>query len=283
MLIFNSLLQTIYLIQRFFKLVFISFLVISFLIVSFFHHLILKNPIKRKKRFSHNVSFYSKIMLNILNIDLKTLNTPDFSQPKLIVSNHVGILDIFIICSRVPTLFVTSIEMRETPILGLLTELGGCIYVERRSRLNIKNELKEIEDALSKGFNVVLFPEGKSTNGECVLPFKKTLLMSCANTNANLLPAVLNFKKINDEKMNHKYRDWVCWYDDVPFIRSVWNATKINYCVAELEFLTEIMVTPESDRTEVALNAHKQIDEKYIKIINPNFEQTNSINNLELN
>ena len=89
--------------------------------------------------------------------------------------------------------------MKETPFLGLLTEMAGCTYVERRSRDNIKNEIKDIEATLNEGFNVVIFPEGRSTNGEKVHPFKKSLLMACAESDANIMPAVANFRFINGE------------------------------------------------------------------------------------
>lgn len=252
-------------IVRLFKILILCMIVCAFLIVSFIHHLYIKNPIKRRNQFSKNTSFFCNLALKLLNININAINTPT-TNPSLIVSNHVGILDIFVISSTIPTLFVTSVEMKETPVLGLLTEMGGCIYVERRSRSNIHNEIKEIEEALNQGFNVVIYPEGKATNGEKIHPFKKSLLMACAKTKANLLPAVLNFKEINFEKMNHKYRDWVCWYDDMPFVKSVWNATQINKCYAELEFLKIILVDENSDRTSIAMDAQKQIEEKFISI-----------------
>jgi 1-acyl-sn-glycerol-3-phosphate acyltransferase len=82
--------------------------------------------------------------------------------------------------------------MKETPFLGHLAELGGCLYVERRDRSNINNEMLQIREALQQGFNVVLYPEGTSTNGEQVLPFKKTLMTAAAGTSVPIMPMVLN-------------------------------------------------------------------------------------------
>ena len=73
-------------------------------------------------------------------------------QIGLVVGNHLGFIDIIAAASIRPNLFVTSQEMRNTPFLGLLTEMGGCIYVNRQSRTNILNELGEMIDYLKAGF-----------------------------------------------------------------------------------------------------------------------------------
>ena len=122
-------------------------------------------------------------------------------------------------------MFVTSVELRETPVLGLLSEFAGCVYVEARNAANIANEMKDIQSALNQGFNVVLYPEAKTTNGEKVHPFKKTLLMSCAETQATLLPTVLNFRYVNGEPMSDKWRDIVFWYKKTPLPKVLWNVS----------------------------------------------------------
>jgi 1-acyl-sn-glycerol-3-phosphate acyltransferase len=220
----------------------------------------------RRRKFSKNVFRSCSKAIAIFNIELQVSNPPTGEQHFLIVSNHLGYLDIFAMASTVPTLFVTSVEMKETPFLGLLTEMGGCMYVERRNRLNIHNEIKEIEAALNDGFNVVIYPEGRSTNGEKVHPFKKSLLMACAGSEANILPAVINFRTVNGEPMQHKFRDWVCWYDDMPFLTAVWNATQINHCHMTLDFLAEVRVNGDSNHRDVAESAQRQVEANYVPV-----------------
>lgn len=251
---------------RIFRLIKLASIVGAFLLRALSIHLFTTDSHRRRKRFSQNVFTSCKKMLHALNIELEVTNAPFHDNRFLIVSNHLGYIDVFAIASTIPTLFVTSVEMKETPFLGLLTEMAGCMYVERRSRNNIHNEIKEIEVALNDGFNVVIFPEGRSTNGEKVHPFKKSLLMACAGSEANIMPAVVNYRSINGEPMQHKFRDWVCWYDDMSFIRSIWCATQINQCNLTLDFLEEVHVHGESDHRDIASNAQSQIEAKYIPI-----------------
>ena len=75
----------------------------------------------------------------------------------LIVANHLSFWDILVLSSQIPCLYVTSIEVRETPLLGRLAVLGGCVFVERRSRDRIDSEIEQIRSELKQGKKVVLF------------------------------------------------------------------------------------------------------------------------------
>src|SRR5690606_9294588 len=146
---------------------------------------------------SHNVRAFSAFILRSFSMNMQVVNQPPLDEKSLIVSNHMGFIDILLLASQSPVLFVTSNEMRETPFLGLLTEMAGCIYVERRSRTKILDELQNIVKALKDGFRIVLYPEATSTNAEQVLPFKKTLIMAAAYAEIPIQPVVVNFISVN--------------------------------------------------------------------------------------
>lgn len=107
--------------------------------------------------------------------------------------------------------------MKETPGLGQICLLGGCLFVERRSRSNILGEIGEIEEALKNGLNILLFPEAKSTNGEEVLKFKRSLFQAAVNCQHDTYALSLNYKEVNDEKITLSNRDKVFWYGDMDF------------------------------------------------------------------
>jgi 1-acyl-sn-glycerol-3-phosphate acyltransferase len=107
--------------------------------------------------------------------------------------------------------------MKETPGLGQICLLGGCLFVERRSRNNILSEISEIEQALKNGLNILLFPEAKSTNGEDVLKFKRSLFQAAVNCQHDTYTLSLNYKEINGEEIKRHNRDKVFWYGDMDF------------------------------------------------------------------
>lgn len=254
------------------RLIIVGTLIAIFLVWSFICHYTIRDSHKRLVRFSRNTQFFARLILKVLNLDFKITNKPFDHQKFLLVSNHMGFLDIFILASCYPSVFVTSVEMRETPFLGLITELGGCIYVERRSRLRIADEMYSIVESLKKGFKVVLYPEATSTNGEQVLPFKRTLMMAAAHANVPIQPVVVNFRKINGEDFTVKWRDHVCWYGDISFATSMWKSAILKSVVAEIEFLEQIIATPDDDRALVAAKAHASISAKFVPVKNENRE-----------
>ena len=251
------------------KLFLFVVIIICFLIVSFICHFFIRDLDKRRRRFSRNVYVCSNIIVRTFGLKINTVNLPQNDKPFLLVSNHMGFVDIMMIASRFPALFVTSNEMRETPFLGLLTEMAGCIYVERRSRTKIMNEMKSLVDVLKKGFRVTLYPEATSTNGERVLPFKKTLMMAAGQAGVPIQPVVINFRKVNGEPFGYKWRDSLCWWGDITFAQSLWRALCLKSVEAEIEFLEQIHSTPDDDRGLIADRAHALISAKFSPVIVP--------------
>ena len=204
-----------------------------------------------------------------MNIQIKATNLPGSEKNYLFVGNHMGMLDILVISSLKPTLFITSVEMQKTPGLGLLSEMGGCLFVERRNRSNIQTEIGQIREALKQGVSVVLYPEGTSTSGERILPFKKSLLTAAAGTGVPIKPMVVNYTFVDGEPMSDKHRDTVCWYGDQSFISAMWRLFSAKSIVAEFEFLDEIHVHSEEERRHVAGAAQALIEAKFKAIPRP--------------
>lgn len=143
------------------------------------------------------------------------------SIPKghLLICNHMSYMDVLIIASKVPTLFVTSTEMRDTPFLGWITKLGECLYVNRRSHKNLNQEIQEIQSWIHKGFNVLIFPEATTSNGVHLKPFKSSLLQISQNGTIPITAFCLKYTKLNhfpvDEEALSKT---IAWYDDAGFL-----------------------------------------------------------------
>ncbi len=238
-------------------------LLLTYFAGTFSVHFVTRDPHKRRKRFIKIVRWTSALGLRVLGVRVTLINRPQRDRRFLLVGNHLGFLDIMITARAVPALFVTSNEMKEMPVLGLLTEMAGCLYVERRSRDNIPNEIKNITSALNDGFNVVLYPEGTSSDGQAVLPFKKSMLTAAGQSEANILPMCLNYVRVNGAPMSDKYRDHIFWYGDLGFLECAWRLVQLKSVEAELIFLEEVVVSPETDRRDIAANAQAQIEKCY--------------------
>jgi len=96
-------------------------------------------------------------------------------QGGLIVCNHLSYIDILVLSSQLPALYITSVETGSMGWIGTLCRIAGCVFVERRNPNALSSEISRIESLLRAGIPVVLFPEATSTDGRDVLPFKSAL------------------------------------------------------------------------------------------------------------
>lgn len=216
--------------------------------------------------FSRNIGTYTRKALRLLNFELTTVGyDPELMRDRkfLLVGNHMSYLDIFILSSIQPCVFVTSVDMGETFFLGDICELGGSIFVERRTRTKVDRDIKVITDTLRDGHHVVIYPEGTSSNGEGILPFKKSLLMSAVHAGVDVMPVVLKYTEVNGEPFSVKNRDKICWYGDMSFAPHFLGVLKLRQVKAELHFLDPIKVSAESDRREIASRTYEAISAVY--------------------
>ncbi len=248
------------------KAILLSTLILAYILVSLFWRVWARDLISRRRYFTSSVSFFTGLALKLLNIKTNIINLPDQHKSYLLVGNHLGFLDIFVLASNFPCLFVTSVEMRAAFGLGFLTEMAGCLYVERRNRSRLTEDIEKIRHALKQNFSVALYPEGTSSNGEKVLVFKKSLLAAAAGSNVPILPMVINYRKVNGELMSHKWRDYVCWYGAQTFPEVALRILSMQSTEVDLEFLPEAHVHSVEQRGEMAEKIHQAIVEKYAKI-----------------
>lgn len=94
----------------------------------------------------------------------------------LVVANHLGYLDIIALSATTPSIFVAKNDVSRWPILGAFASIAGTIFIDRTHRHNVRQTAAELKAVLATGLVVVVFPEGTSSDGRDVLPFKSSLL-----------------------------------------------------------------------------------------------------------
>lgn len=245
-------------------LVILSFIVVSSIMFPF----LLPFPFARRRVATKLNVLSCRSILKILNFKIEHLGPPP-QEGSIIVGNHMSYLDILIYLSRFDCLFVTSVDMGRRPFLGQLTWLGGCLYVERRNPRHLHKELKTIKKYFDKGFMVCFFPEGTSSDGRTVLPFKKSLFQLALETSAPIQPIVLNYKSINGEGFGDQTRDHVCWYGDITFASHFLNLIQLKEVKAQLQVLSPVKSSDFKDRKGLSDQSHRIILDQYHKNLAP--------------
>lgn len=93
----------------------------------------------------------------------------------LIVANHVSYVDIVALSAVAACAFVSKKEVARWPLFGLYARLGATIFVDRERRSAVADVADEMRERLDAGVPLTLFPEGTSTDGCDVLPFRSSL------------------------------------------------------------------------------------------------------------
>ena len=225
--------------------------------------------LKSGKIMAHVLKFYSNLCLLLFGVKVISNDLYDYELTEsnfLIVSNHLSYLDVLIVSSLFPSYFITSLDMKHAGFLGHICKMAQCVFVNRKSRSNISNEIQDINDKLLNEANVVLFPEATSTNGEQVLPFKKSMFQAAIDTNVATLPLCLNYQNIDDESLNIFNRDKVCWYGDMSFFPHFIEFLKLDHVCVSATIGMPIENPKNEDVRSLAAKCYSFIDYHYSKI-----------------
>ena len=115
----------------------------------------------------------------------------DLAIGALLLSNHISWLDTLVFGARWPVTFLANSEIARWPVLGWVIRKSGTLFIERGK--GAKKAITEIGGALKRGRYVVLFPEGKTTDGRSVIRFQPRLVQAAIDAEAPLQPAAVRY------------------------------------------------------------------------------------------
>ena len=135
---------------------------------------------------------WSRRLLGILEIRLDA-EAADVPAGCLIVANHISWLDIFVINALRPASFIAKAEVRAWPLVGWLAARNDTVFLNRGSRQHARQVNGEIDARLDAGFDVAVFPEGRTTDGARLLEFHAALLQPAIETGRPVWPMALSY------------------------------------------------------------------------------------------
>lgn len=115
-----------------------------------------------------------------------------------VASNHWGYVDVFVLGSLYPGVFVSRADVKDWPALGWYARRGGTIFLERTSVRDAARVARAAEDALREGVRVTAFLEGGAGPGTTVRPFRSPLLAAPAATGSPCVAAAIRYRLPRD-------------------------------------------------------------------------------------
>ena len=192
----------------------------------------------------------SRRILNIFRTSIQTSGA--VPTRGLLVSNHLSYVDILVISSVTPAIFVAKREVKGWPVFGWFARMGGTVFVDRERRTRVGQTTNEIQAALDQGALVVLFPEGTSSNGETVLPFKSSLLEPATRQAHSLFVGHIHYE-IEDGDVGEE----VCYWKDMTLVPHLVNLLSKRTIHATVRFRQ--LREGSTDRKELARQLHSEV------------------------
>lgn len=158
---------------------------------------------------------YHRLVCRILGIRVTVTGKPPGQGPLLIVSNHVSWLDIMVLSAVAPVSFVAKKEVNSWPFFGSLARLQRTVFVDRERRHATGSGHDDMRERLKQGDILVLFPEGTSSDGRRVLPFKSSFFGAAAYEGVLVQPVSLAYRGHRNMPMTRRLMPSFAWYGDM--------------------------------------------------------------------
>ena len=200
---------------------------------------------------------WSKALCRIFGVRV-TVHGPAPRPPFFLVSNHLSYIDIFVLGTQIPCVFVAKAEIDGWPIFGAICRSVNTIFIDRKAKRKLPQILARIEESLAAGQGVVIFPEGTSGAGDCVMPFRSPLLEFAMSFPGGVHHATLSYRAPAGEAPTHLA---VSWWGDMPLGAHLREFLALSYVDATLTFGD----TPQlaGDRKQLAAQLHAAVTEAF--------------------
>jgi len=155
------------------------------------------------------------------------------SRSVIFVSNHSSWVDVPVVGGVLPGRFVAKGEIGRWPIVSTIARLGRTVFVSRQ-RGTTARERDAMQTVLARGDNLILFPEGTSSDGSRVLPFRSSFFALAEDGAAGdeqsraplIQPVSVVYDRLNGLPAGRSSRPVFAWYGDMDIASHFWRMTQ---------------------------------------------------------
>ena len=171
---------------------------------------------------------YWAVFTRALGLHVRVVGTPanhGSARPVVFVSNHSSWVDVAVVGGVLEGCFVAKGEVDRWPVINLIARLGRTIFVSRRRGSTVR-ERDDIRARLRRGDNIILFPEGTSSDGSRVLPFRSSFfaVAEAAEGEPPLIqPVSVVYDRLGGLPAGRAARPVFAWYGDMDIASHFWR------------------------------------------------------------
>ena len=205
---------------------------------------------------------YHRTVCGILGIRVRVHGLRSDVTPTLFVCNHVSYLDIEVLGSLVPGSFVAKAEVATWPFFKTLAKAQRTIFVERTSS-KVSTSRDEMLRRLNTGDNLMLFPEGTSSDGTRVLPFRSALFgvaqLRRHDKPIVVQPVAISYTRLDGIPLGRYWRPLFAWFGDLDLVPHLWQMVCLGATEAVVTFFPPVDIDRLGDRKKLAEYCFRQV------------------------
>lgn len=245
----------------------LSLLIIIFLIILILPIQIISNIFNLKLKYNAPYFFFKLINFFIginIELDQESLNHLKNKNDigNLYVSNHVSWIDILTIGSLIKSRFIAKQEVKKMGVFGFLAILNNTYFIDNTKATKSLGYSNEIQKKLLKGQNLILFPEGTTSDGSSLRNFKSSFFESanskyvCPITGKEkyirVQPVTLCYLKKNGLPMGTASRREIAWIGSYPIIKLMLDYLKMGNVTINIKIHDSVTIKDFGDRKKLS-------------------------------
>jgi 1-acyl-sn-glycerol-3-phosphate acyltransferase len=212
----------------------------------------------QSQRRHHEQAFFASISRGF-GISISQYGEPSTTPGTLFIMNHISWADILVMMAILDADFVAKSDMLGWPVIGALARRFAPVFVDRNHRYRSHAQADAIRARLCSGRSVILCPEGTTSNGTSILPFR-TSLFAAADAAAAVQPLILRYLMPDGAALAAERQREVAWIDEDDLVTGAARLSKFK-TLARVEFLPP--VSGMTDRKILAENIRRQMIAAY--------------------
>lgn len=200
---------------------------------------------------------WARAVLRLLGVRVRVQGAPPAS-PFFLVTNHLSYLDMLVLAAQSESLFVAKREIATWPLIGWLSRQMGTVFIDRTRKRDLLRVNALLSAQLAAGENLVLFPEGTTSPGATVLPFKAGLLEPVVRAGRSVAAAGLSYHTGDAAR---PAATALCWWGEMEFVPHLLALLRLPGCTAALVYHDAALAA--RDRKALARALHAAVGRRF--------------------
>lgn len=221
-------------------------------------------------------NWYHRQVCKLFGIRLNVKGELDQDRPVLLVANHTSWLDIPILSAVGPVSFVAKKEVASWPFVSWLARLQRSVFIDRDRRGDVKRAMTTMLDRLALGDNIVLFPEGTSSDGNRVLRFRSSLFAAAKpperfagqySDDVAVQTIAIVYRELHGIPLGRADRNTISWYGDMDMLNHAWTYLQSGPINVDIVIGKPHDLNSYADRKDLAQRTEEDIRQHVMRML----------------